>query len=513
MIRRSPPHHKILGQKAKSNHWDDFNESPMIWTPFYLMLVGELVFCFTIDECHRCCRLRCCNSLLPDICVNLAVYLLQRVEEQIVAAVTNQLLSSDRFMAGPSERHPQVGPFGPPRDRPMPQMGSSSQERYLPQVGLGDRDDYHNLASVDSGVDMGSHENSFSTSPVTSSDADHPSRPFPNFQQGHIASDIHIKKEPQDLTESNCGYNKATVGQQEPWEPWRLPGTVAPPGGGSLDPHDSLTSPSGSSCSSLSSKAHFSSPVIKELIQQVLASGKGQKLQETLQQLLLKVMETDAEQQDGDAAGSGSSKETPNHSRHSISLGEIPRSKSDNSLTPLREDAGAVCGHGNNNNNNNTESHKQQQQQQHNNNKTTCNPDTSRLLKNGVSDMEIDENDMDQYCEQGWSQEKIDMIESTVRKLHKVAEIHRTLFADRTRKMRDELSGKIPVRYRSYRFFTKGWIAYLFLVRMIFAMKLFVNREQIRLLNSKTTDLDWNYSGHHQKLKFLICDLLSMVHI
>ena len=35
-----------------------------------------------------------------------------------------------------------------------------------------------------------------------------------------------------------------------------------------------------------------------------------------------------------------------------------------------------------------------------------------------------------------------------------------------------------------------------------------INRGQIRFLNSKTTDFDWYYSRHHQKLKFLICDLL-----
>ena len=327
----------------------------------------------------------------------------------------------------------------------MPRIGSGSQERRLPQVGLGDRDDYHSLASVDSGVeDMGSRENSFSTSPVTS-DADHPPpRTFPNFQ-GHVSSDIHIKEEPQDLSESNCGFSK-TLSQREPWEPADslAPFSSGAPGG-SLDSHNSLNYPSGSSCSSLSGRAHFSSPVIKELIQQVLACGKGQKLQDTLQQLLQKVMETEAEQE-----GAGGSKEMPNR-RHSISLGERPRSKSDPSLTPLREDT--VYGHSNSSSNN-TESHKQQQPQQHNNNnnnKTMCNPDTSsRLLSNSETDMELDEGDMDRYSEQGWSQDKIDMIESTVRKLQKVAEIHRTLFSDRTRKMRDELSGKIPVSSRHH---------------------------------------------------------------
>ena len=53
--------------------------------------------------------------------------------------------------------------------------------------------------------------------------------------------------------------------------------------------------------------------------------------------------------------------------------------------------------------------------------------------------------------------------------------------------------------------FTKSWIAYLFLIRIVFAIKLFVN---------KGTDLviftEWSYSRHNQKLKFLICDLLFM---
>ena len=41
-------------------------------------------------------------------------------------------------------------------------------------------------------------------------------------------------------------------------------------------------------------------------------------------------------------------------------------------------------------------------------------------------------------------------------------------------------------------------------------IKRFMNREKIRLLNSKTTDLDWYYSRPYQKLKFLIRDLLFM---
>ena len=57
-------------------------------------------------------------------------------------------------------------------------------------------------------------------------------------------------------------------------------------------------------------------------------------------------------------------------------------------------------------------------------------------------------------------------------------------------------------------FLTKGWIVYLLLIRKIWMIKLFVNREQIRLLNSKTTDLDWYYFKPYQKLKLLIRDLL-----
>ena len=34
-------------------------------------------------------------------------------------------------------------------------------------------------------------------------------------------------------------------------------------------------------------------------------------------------------------------------------------------------------------------------------------------------------------------------------------------------------------------------------------IKLFTNREQIRLPNSKSTDLDWYYSKHFWKLKLL----------
>ena len=41
--------------------------------------------------------------------------------------------------------------------------------------------------------------------------------------------------------------------------------------------------------------------------------------------------------------------------------------------------------------------------------------------------------------------------------------------------------------------FTKGWIAYL-LPKTILTIKLFMNMEQIRLRNSKSTDLDWYYN-------------------
>ena len=39
-------------------------------------------------------------------------------------------------------------------------------------------------------------------------------------------------------------------------------------------------------------------------------------------------------------------------------------------------------------------------------------------------------------------------------------------------------------------------------------IKLFTNKEQIRLPNNKSTDLDWYYSNHNWKLKLLIRDLL-----
>ena len=41
-------------------------------------------------------------------------------------------------------------------------------------------------------------------------------------------------------------------------------------------------------------------------------------------------------------------------------------------------------------------------------------------------------------------------------------------------------------------------------------IKVLVHREEIRVLNGKTIDLDWYYSRPNQKLKFLIRDLLFM---
>ena len=43
----------------------------------------------------------------------------------------------------------------------------------------------------------------------------------------------------------------------------------------------------------------------------------------------------------------------------------------------------------------------------------------------------------------------------------------------------------------------------------ICTIKVLINRGQIRLVNDKTTDLDWYYSRHNQNLKFLIRDLLT----
>ena len=45
---------------------------------------------------------------------------------------------------------------------------------------------------------------------------------------------------------------------------------------------------------------------------------------------------------------------------------------------------------------------------------------------------------------------------------------------------------------------------------MVFAINLFVNRDQIRLLNGKSTDLEWYYFRYNQKLKSL--GLLLAIH-
>ena len=50
-------------------------------------------------------------------------------------------------------------------------------------------------------------------------------------------------------------------------------------------------------------------------------------------------------------------------------------------------------------------------------------------------------------------------------------------------------------------FSRKQQIAYLLLIRPFWMIKLFMNRRQIRFLNSKTTDLDWYHSRYYQKLK------------
>ena len=61
-------------------------------------------------------------------------------------------------------------------------------------------------------------------------------------------------------------------------------------------------------------------------------------------------------------------------------------------------------------------------------------------------------------------------------------------------------------------FFTKGWIAYFLPIRMVCKFKVFVNLGQIRLLNSKNTDLDRYYFTHNQKLKFLTINALYERH-
>ena len=56
-------------------------------------------------------------------------------------------------------------------------------------------------------------------------------------------------------------------------------------------------------------------------------------------------------------------------------------------------------------------------------------------------------------------------------------------------------------------------MTYLLPIRNIWTINLFTNREQIRLLNSKSTDLDWYYSKNNWKLKLLIRDLLFMTFV
>ena len=59
----------------------------------------------------------------------------------------------------------------------------------------------------------------------------------------------------------------------------------------------------------------------------------------------------------------------------------------------------------------------------------------------------------------------------------------------------------------------KGQIAYLFPICNILTIKLFVKREQITLLNGKTTDLDWYYSRYCGKLDSSFADLLFMTFV
>ena len=54
--------------------------------------------------------------------------------------------------------------------------------------------------------------------------------------------------------------------------------------------------------------------------------------------------------------------------------------------------------------------------------------------------------------------------------------------------------GRVLPFWDSGVFFTKVITAYLLLIHNIWTIKLFVNRGQIRPLNSKSTDLDWRYS-------------------
>ena len=53
-------------------------------------------------------------------------------------------------------------------------------------------------------------------------------------------------------------------------------------------------------------------------------------------------------------------------------------------------------------------------------------------------------------------------------------------------------------------------ICFLFSVCVICTIKLFLNKDKIRLPSSKTNDLDLYYSRHNQKLKYLFNDVLFM---
>ena len=55
----------------------------------------------------------------------------------------------------------------------------------------------------------------------------------------------------------------------------------------------------------------------------------------------------------------------------------------------------------------------------------------------------------------------------------------------------------------------KGSRAYLLSVRVICTIKIFINKDPIRLQSSKTSDLHWCYSRHNQKLKLLFMSFLS----
>ena len=56
-------------------------------------------------------------------------------------------------------------------------------------------------------------------------------------------------------------------------------------------------------------------------------------------------------------------------------------------------------------------------------------------------------------------------------------------------------------------------IAYLLIIPNILTIKLFVNREQISLLNDKTNDLERYYSRYYGKLNSSFADLLFMTFV